>query len=166
MRNSIRYEYHIPFSLRTRRRTRKQRSRKGRRRVEGRRSALSRGGNGRMGRKHVQNHYQPRRDRVALMEATLLLLEIYPLFFRRCIFHLHTPATWTRERAATYPPPPPPPPRGPSSSKHETHHPRLRYTSVTPLLQSCWLQRACFISRSLQPSVSNFFVFRCRSGMR
>lgn len=103
------------------------------------------------GAKHVQNHYQPRGDRVALMEATLLRLEIYPtLFFRRCIFHLHTPATWTRERAATYP-----------LADLRSHDPstKLHQPLVAPSLSGAADSNARVLS--LAPSETKSFKFLC-----
>lgn len=156
MWNSIRYNIILPFSPLLPQASRKQwRSRKGR----GWKGERAVGAEvhfraGREGRKHVQNHYQPRRDGVALMGRRPFFqpLEIYPTpFFRRCIFHYTPPRT-----------------RGPRpltladlrSSKQARNSqpsapPRLRYTLAHELLT---LTRVFYLSLSLpsrQPSVSN-----------
>lgn len=98
-------------------------------RVKGRwaqKCTFARGGEG---RKHVQNHYQPRRDGVALMGRRPFFqpLEIYPTpFFRRCIFHYTPPRTRGRHLPSrTFVAP----------SKHETR--TTLPLCVTPLLTSC-----------------------------
>lgn len=147
MRNSIRYNIISPSPLLGR--PRKQRS--GRAKVHFRAGGT--------GRKHVQNHYQPRRNRVALMEGRPFFAWKYiPRSFSAAAFFIYTPPRREHVNAR---------PLTPLLLLLDLHGSTLQARNsptsvcVTPLLQSCWLQRACFISR-----VSNFFVFRCWSGMR